>query len=44
MIEAEIPEWLVKEARMNSRSPDEANEYVCEKAKDMDVKLVWPDS
>ena len=42
MFEAEIPEPLAKEARMNSRTPEEANEYVLERVDQ--VRLVWPDS
>jgi hypothetical protein len=44
MLEAKIPQELAQEARMNSTTLQEANAYVLEEAKDMDIKLVWPDS
>jgi len=42
MIEAEIPEPLAKEAKMNTTTRQEADEYVLEKVQDMDIKLTWP--
>jgi len=41
MIEAEIPEPLAEEAKMNSRTIEEAEEYVMDRVDQ--VRLVWPD-
>ena len=41
MIEAEIPESLAQEAKMNSRTIEEAEEYVMDRVDQ--VRLVWPD-
>jgi hypothetical protein len=41
MVQAEIPEELAKEARMHTKSIDEAEDYVGERIDG--VRLQWPD-